>query len=267
MFSKKSVNNSYSTSSISFSQYAQGWNEQTGQGCIIENAVLSSVVLSIGASVKLSSVDSDRGFWSYGSSLIITNSRINITDGLSVSNGAVITNNVFVGNGYGQGIYGSGNVTLSGNKISKCNVGVNVYSGNWVISDNTISECGTGIKLNSNAQATIQRNLINNNTQNGIDGGNAVIESNTITNNRIGISNPLGGASIHNNNIVGNTVNSVTVTTPDVDASNNWWGTTDLAAINQTIYDHADDPQWGKLNFLPIFALRLAQVRLLFRRF
>ena len=45
---QKSVNNSYSTSSISFSQYAQGWNEQTGQGCIIENAVLSSVVLSIG---------------------------------------------------------------------------------------------------------------------------------------------------------------------------------------------------------------------------
>ena len=83
-------------------------------------------------------------------SLIITNSRINLTDGLSVSNGAVITNNVFVGNGYGQGIYGSGTVTLSGNKISKCNVGVNVYSGNWLISDNTISECGTGIQLNSN---------------------------------------------------------------------------------------------------------------------
>jgi hypothetical protein len=98
---------------------------------------------------------------------------------------------------------------------------------------------------------TIQGNLINKNTQSGIEGGNAIIESNTITNNRVGVHNPAGG-TIHNNNIVGNTVNSVTASSPSIDASNNWWGTTDLYTINQTIYDQADDPQWGKVTFTPI---------------
>ncbi len=254
---QKNITNyySYSTSQIIFTQYSQGWNEQTSQGCIIENAVLQSIMLSIISSIKLNYVESDHGFSVSGGSPTVTNSRFNLTDGLSLyGSGAVIVNNIFVGDGSGQGIYGSGSVTLTGNQISKCSIGVNVYSGTWLISENTVSGCGTGIQLNSNAEVTIQRNLINKNTQNGIEGGNADINSNTITNNRIGIHNPLGGSSIHNNNILSNSVNSVTATKPDVDAANNWWGTTDLAAINQTIYDHWDDQQWGKIMYSPILS-------------
>jgi hypothetical protein len=245
---------SYTYGQVSFSQYAQAWNEQTGQGCIIENAIFSSVTVSMGASVKISNIESDRGMFVNGGSPIITGSRFNITDGLSVQGNAVITNNIFVGNVYGQGIYGAGNVTISGNRFSKFSTAMQIYSGgNWLITDNTISECSTGIQFNSNSKATIQRNLINNNSL-GIVGGSSVIDSCTITNNRIGVSNPGGTTSIHNCNIVGNTVNSVTATTPDIDASNNWWGTTDLWAINQSIYDKSDDMQWGRVTFVPILS-------------
>ena len=247
-------NSTYSYGQVSFSQYAQAWNEQTGQGCIIENAIFSSVTVSMGASVKISNIDSDRGMFVYGGSPIITGSHFNIADGLSMQGNAVITNNVFVGNLYGQCIYGSGNVTISGNNFLKFSTAMQIYSGgNWLITDNTISECNNGIQFNSNTKATIQRNLINNNSI-GIVGGSSVIDSCTITKNRIGVSNPGGTTSIHNSNIVGNTVNSVTATTPDIDASNNWWGTTDLWAINQSIYDKSDDSQWGRVTFVPILS-------------
>jgi hypothetical protein len=252
---QKNSSSYYSNSQIMFTQYSQGWNEQTGQGCIIENAVLQSITLSVMSSIKLNYVESDHGFSVSAGSPTVTNSRFNLSDGVSLyGNGAVISNNVFVGDGSGQGIYGSGSVTLTGNQISKCSIGVNVYSGTWLISENTITGCSTGIQLNSNAKVTIQRNLINKNSQSGIEGGNADIESNTITNNRIGIHNPLGGSSIHNNNILSNAVNSVTATKPDVAAANNYWGTTDLAVVNQTIYDHCDDQQWGTIMYSPILS-------------
>ena len=34
-------------------------------------------------------------------------------------------------------------------------------------------------------------------------------------------------------------------------AKNNWWGTTDQQAINQTIYDSNDDFNLGTINFVP----------------
>ena len=57
---------------------------------------------------------------------------------------------------------------------------------------------------------------------------------------------------IHNNNILGNTVNSITATVDDIDARNNYWGTTDIAAINSTIYDKKVDSTLGTVLFVPI---------------
>jgi hypothetical protein len=101
---------------------------------------------------------------------------------------------------------------------------------------------------------TIQRNLINNNNQYGISGGSPYIDSNTITNSRIGIHNPTTGTIITNNNILGHSEDSITAAQTDFEATNNWWGTTDLAAVNQTIYDKKIDPTLGKVAFVPILS-------------
>jgi hypothetical protein len=36
-----------------------------------------------------------------------------------------------------------------------------------------------------------------------------------------------------------------------IDATYNWWGTTDIQAINQTIQDYKTNPSIGKVNFAP----------------
>jgi hypothetical protein len=252
---QKSANNTswYSTSQVGFSLNSKGYNEQTGQGCIVENAIFYSVVLSVASSVKFSKIESDHGLWLSGGAPYVSNSRFNLQDGLNVINGApTFVNNVLIGNGASMGVYGSGNVTLLGNSISKFGTAIKVYSGSWQIRGNNLTECVNGIELASNSKTVIEKNLINDNAEYGISEGSAVVTANTITNNKIGIHNPQAGTIISGNNILGNTINSVTATTPDVNAANNYWGTTDLAAINQTIFDYYDDATWGKVTFTPI---------------
>jgi len=247
----------YLTSQITFSPTSQGWNEQTGKGCIIENADLVSVSLSIAGSPKISGIETNSSMRISSGSPIITDSRFNIQDGINILySSPSFIGNFIVGSGpevSGLGVYGSGNVTFTGNNVSGFHTAIKVNSGNWQISGNTISNSGNGIELNPQAQVAIYGNLINNNTLYGIDGGNASsIHSNTITNNKIGIHNPLAAASIHYNNILGNLVNSITATTSDIFANDNWWGTTDIDVINQTIYDHIDDDKWGTVFYTPI---------------
>jgi hypothetical protein len=250
------TNSAYSfiTRQITFTRYSKGWDEQTGQGCIIEYADLKSIVIIINASPKIANNEIDTTIFISSGSPIVTNNKLNLySNGINVMGGSpIISSNTLSGFGSAMGIFGSGNVTLSNNKISKFSTGIKIYSGNYLISENSIIECSKGIEVGVGVTATIQKNLINNNTQYGISGGSAYMDSNTITNNKIGVHNPTAGSIIHNNNILGNTLNSITATTADIDATNNWWGTTDIAAINRTIYDSNDDSVWGKVTFIPI---------------
>jgi hypothetical protein len=115
--------------------------------------------------------------------------------------------------------------------------------------NNSFLEGTDGIYIAPESSVTVTDNLINHNSRFGIIGGGN-INSNTITNNQVGIHNPPSGI-ITNNNIVGNTLNSIDSTTANVDAENNWWGTTDTQTINQTIYDSKVDSKLGTVSFVP----------------
>ena len=75
--------------------------------------------------------------------------------------------------------------------------------------------------------------------------------SNTIINNAIGIKIGVVPQSVSGNNIYSNAINVKLTDSNSVDLSNNWWGTTDQQAINQSIYDFKNDFNLGTVNFVP----------------
>jgi parallel beta-helix repeat protein len=129
-----------------------------------------------------------------------------------------------------------------------------IGEGNVVIRDNTIKNNPVGIGGSTGGTATIERNLITNNTE-GISTGSLVtIRNSTITDSSVGIrlskSSP---ATINYNNIQNNIQNSIYLegTSNNTDATYNWWGTTDTQSINMTIHDSKYDFNLGKVTFLP----------------
>jgi hypothetical protein len=121
------------------------------------------------------------------------------------------------------------------------------------ISDNVICGGSNGIQGGTGCTATIERNLIFNNTNAGIDIGSKItIRDNTITNNTVGIQNPIPSSTIKNNNIYANSrFNLYTEATSDIDATYNWWGTADKQAMRQTIYYVDNNYKYGKVIFVP----------------
>ena len=175
-------------------------------------------------------------------------------NGITVSSGnPVISNNQFKGKGYLTAIVDSSSAqfTISNNVFSDCNSGITAQAAHPALTviGNSFLKGNDGIDILDSASLTITGNLIDGNSRFGISGG-GYIDSNTITNNQVGIHNPPSG-TISNNNIVGNTLNSIDATTANVNAQNNWWGTTDIPTINQTIYDSKVDSSLGTITFVP----------------
>jgi len=155
-------------------------------------------------------------------------------------------NNAYVHDiGYGIEI---GHITFHG--FNSFEIGV----GNVVIRHNKIRNNPVGIGGLEEGTATIENNIIVNNTK-GIETGSQVtIRNNTITDSSIGIAlnkSPL--ATINQNNIQNYSQYSVKLENipNDVDATNNWWGTTDKQAIAQKIYDNKNDFNLGNVIFEP----------------
>lgn len=84
-------------------------------------------------------------------------------------------------------------------------------------------------------------------------GSSAALQAETGENVRK-VTNGTIGAIISGNNIYGNggAYELANHMTYDVDASNTWWGTTDINTINARIYDNADDPTKGVVLLGPI---------------
>jgi len=189
------------------------------------------------------------------------------------SNSAICSNTIL---GYARGIDAVGITLIQGNLIEDNSGGIAIgkilfayntviLGSNVTIRDNVFTNNGIGIGggpvlgsnvgVGTNSEAgivVIERNLITN----GIQGINveskAIIQNNTISNNSIGIQNPNSSSTIVYNNIQNNSQYSISISTSkDINATYNYWGTTDTQTINQTIHDFKDDFNLGTVIFVP----------------
>ena len=231
----------WSNKRIVFTDACTSWNEQAGTGCIIENAILNLISIHIGhKSPKI-----NNNSFNYGS----------IGDMIYVSGGSpIISNNTMIFEGNGISTDG-GSPAISDNYIqgSSSSTGIetrNSGAGEVIIVRNTIVGNRHGIDSPFGSQI-IEGNFFQNN-QVGINAGGTIL-NNTIENGDIAIRKPFTQSIIRYNNIIGNSQYSIYMTQycPDVDATYNWWGTTDAEAIEQSIYDFEDDFNLAKVSFEP----------------
>jgi parallel beta-helix repeat protein len=218
------------TYGITFTTVSEGYDEQTGSGCIIENAIIDSTTISVGSSTKISNNIID-GFISAGDSSIISNNII--TGKIGASSSAVVSSNTITGGSSGGGI------TLE-------------LTENPLIFGNTISDC-SGVGISAGGSATIERNLVINNNYGISVSVWATIQNNTISNSYVGLKyvSTVAFPTISYNNFEGNSYNFYSDVSKDIDVTNNWWGTTDTQAIRQSIFDFEDDFNLGTVNFVP----------------
>jgi hypothetical protein len=231
----------FNSGSIKFTDSSNDWNEQTGTGCIVENAVISSTSSSIAA--------------------------VHIEDASPKINNDTIANAAYY---YKIEVWG-GSPTITNNTINGP-IGL-LYAGsarsNSLISDNVISGGGEGIEISCMGTPTIERNVIMSNGM-GIyllahaGDRTPMIRNNTIAKNSFGIkilyrSSPSFAPMIKFNNFQDNAEYNI-YCDPDSDsgfdaytlnATYNWWGTTDTGLIDQSIHDFEDDFNLGKVNYTP----------------
>ena len=110
-----------------------------------------------------------------------------------------------------------------------------------------------------NSSGTIEHNEIRDNKFFGVfakENSDVVVRYNEITGNRKGVYlYQVKGLRLEYNNIYDNRdYNIAPAEAQDfpVDAPHNWFGTRNLAAIAETIFDHAEDPELGEVLIAPV---------------
>jgi parallel beta-helix repeat protein len=257
---------------IFFTQTSTPWNESTGTGCIIQNAIVNSPEIkgsSSGLIVTLRIEDSPK---------ICNNTIQSVTQdctlggalAIEVTAGSpVITGNLFTNNWRAIFVVDGKEVTVTNNTITHNRLGIGVSSTSTTavhVNYNSILdnyENGLTIQNGAFNSLDIVGNLIQNISHpdgSGIAiqnaGGNIHITNNTVTNNR-GVAvfaNPSSSITLSWNNLVGNALNLKYVGTSSFDASNNWWGTDNSTEIAQTVYDGKDDSALGTVVYEPFLA-------------
>jgi hypothetical protein len=235
-------------SAVMFTGKSTTWNETSQTGCIISNAVVTNSKPGDSFAISITSA----GPKICNSTIISTgnNRAIYISNDYGNS-AALIVNNYISSNMEGITInIQNSNVNTTqiiNNTISNCQVGIEVYGGNPLIAGNLIIN-NTGSVLGGNGGIRL-------------DYINAVptIVNNTITGNSVGL-NVLDAATatLTNNNIINNSLYNVYLypgltgmSTERLDATNNYWGTVDAQAINQSLYDYKYDFNLGEIYFTP----------------
>jgi len=242
--------NSAPNGQINFTQYSSSWNQQTQTGSVIENAVLTCSINIYHVSPLISNnqftysvnrFSDSSGIYVWGGSPIISN---------NTSNG-VIT------------VAGNGLAVISGNTIKGNYGGITCNINNCDIIDNTLIGCEWAITVGGQAiGATIEGNLLYQ-SKVGIyfyntPSGQAIIQNNTIANCTIGIQLPSPSSTITYNNFLNDQLGISLIDTHanilesnNINATYNYWGTTDQQTINQTIFDFKNNFNLGTVNFAP----------------
>ncbi len=262
-----SVSSSYGTKRIAFTPVSVGWDEQTQSGSIIENAAFySASIFVLDSSPKICNniFPNARGTSiniGSGSPFVCNNEIISAAytgtgtgntgwPSLAAHGSPTVINNTIVGNGCQFGMTATQTAYVANNIISSCWSGIKAADSATIVGNVIFNSYDTGIVSESN-QVTISNNYIADNRHYGIVGG-GIIQKNTIANHQIGIKDPFSSITLSYNNILNSSQNSIYLSgTYDIDATNNWWGTTDTQAINQTIYDFKRDFNLGTVNFVP----------------
>ena len=154
----------------------------------------------------------------------------------------------------------NGNAIITGNSIRGGNYGVWIIGKTTAeIADNYIQDQNfkadaSGIAITSDTTVSIENNYISN-TRNGIlatSKPSLTVNNNTIVNNAYAM-NLSCTAVVEQNNFGNYSLNSIYMQTGsgNVDATYNWWGTIDSAAISQSIFDHTKNSPSGTVTFTP----------------
>lgn len=268
---------------ITIKDTSNGWNPQTGTGDVFENSLLNNVTIyasnplssSTPPAIKFNHNTLNGEISVAGASIVTSNTVIgtigaggttivwkNMVTG-SIGGGGLGTtsqkhpiiscNTVTGGAGYiNSGIGASAYVQIEDNTVSGCNYGIFISTGsdvmggcvppNAVIERNRITDCTHGIHAEIyNAMAT--------------KSGTPTVKTNSLSNNKIGlyVDGWAQCLTLKNNNIKDCSEYRVYLkSSNDLDATQNWWGTTDNNAIRQSIYDGNQDFNLGTVTFEPI---------------
>ncbi len=174
--------------------------------------------------------------------------------GINIGSGEVFSNTLTGGDVNSGGIFAGGGTIIRGNNIEGApTYGIN-SDGTISVLKNRVVGATTGIRSYG---GLIQGNLVVNSADVGIEVvGNTTVISNTLTSNSGSAIRVNAGSNfqINGNNLEGNqgTYDIENLTTTDIPAQNNWWGTTDAFAISQRIYDYDDDYTLGQVIYQPV---------------
>jgi len=258
--------NGASGAQIIFTQYSTNWTKGANNGCIVEDAVLASTEILCESSPNISyNTFNNTGIYvgceeNEVAPLILNNVFNNCGVGVGYEQvfgwtQPIISNNIFLGGGIGLGeVAPEGNISaiVLNNVISGASTGVDIESGGGVgvqvVEGNLIVGNGYGMEISEGIYAR-------GNNEQMIIPISPIVENNTITDNDYGILFSYAlNSTLLNNNIYNNGNHNLELTDAapsNVNATYNWWGTTDTQTINQTIYDFKNDFKLGTVSFVP----------------